>query len=256
MERKLAIILKENERLNTLLSNQGSLSGADAQKITALEGKLFCTTSELEKLNKLLNDKHLENESLIKKLGESESKAKRIIELENSLLLLTSENQKLNKVVISNHETIESLNRSCDDLERKLQEKIWAENNNAANKRLGNISEDLERRLDYLAMENEKINEMLVEKIRELEEAKSLCVQGKTELDRAFEIINQQKKERDDMLSRCTDMDTTLSGLEGKIKVKLNELFLFYKGFFFIKFHINIILNINVKYKYTNNIKY
>ena len=95
MERKLAIILKENERLNTLLSNQGSLSGADAQKITALEGKLFCTTSELEKLNKLLNDKHLENESLIKKLGESESKAKRIIELENSLLLLTNENQKL-----------------------------------------------------------------------------------------------------------------------------------------------------------------
>ena len=234
MERKLAIILKENERLNSLLSNQGGASSAEAQKISALEGKLFCTTSELEKLNKLLNDKHLENESLLKKLGEADLRSKRIIELENSLLLLTSENQKLNKVVISNHETIDSLNRACDELEKKLQEKIWAENNNAAIKRSVSNSEDLERRLDYLAMENEKINDILMEKSRELDETKTLCHQGKVELERAFEIINQQKKERDDMLSRCTDMDTTLSGLEGKIKV-------FYS---FIQ---------EIKYEYINN---
>ena len=199
---KVLVLTQDNEKLSSLLQEKTKELDATRNRLYTLEGsinqssgleeRLRASNSEKDRLNTLLLDSLREVETLKQQIVDLQRGSGAIESYKANITLLSTENERLNSLLISNlkeidtlrikalqfeshrtvvnelHVRIEGLTRELDGLRRVNAEK----SNNIEQlrkKSVGDQSLELKTRVEVLLTENERLNSLLDDKMREAE---------------------------------------------------------------------------------------
>ena len=185
------------------------------ERVRDYEERIALFTSELERLNMLLQDKTRETEELRSKLAQAE-----VSEREKEILV--GQTMKLNEIIAARVHEIEELKRKYQRIEVDLLDKIT----------FTERASEYESRLEGALAENHRLNQLLTAKMSEMDELrqKSSFVRLvenenanlKLEISHIRDLLNKKTSEDGQVYSAKSQIEL-LSTEKGTLSFKLKE---------------------------------
>ena len=186
---RLRALEYENNLLKGSSGSRGVLhKSPSGGEVAKLQEKISLLVGENERINHLLLEKSRGLDKMTADMTKHQKESRvKIEDLEERILILNGENQRLNGV-------LDGWKKALDEAQGKIQELT------------GNMSEleDYKSKLRFIVEENDRLNQLLNEKIREIKELKRLCsdrtdleqqvVKSKRENQRLSELLDDAVK--------------------------------------------------------------